>query len=110
MSAGHHLQPQDLATTFAALGDRRRLVIIARLQGADALSVTSLCEGMDVSRQAVSKHLKVLADARLVSVMKSGRETHYSLELTRLEEANAFLVLAAAKWERALERLKSHVE
>lgn len=110
MIASHRPQPQDLATTFAALGDQRRLAIVARLQEADALSVSSLCEGMEVSRQAVSKHLKMLADAQLVSVVKSGRETRYSLELKRLEEANAFLVLVGTKWDRALKRLKSHVE
>ncbi|MYE23929.1 MAG: winged helix-turn-helix transcriptional regulator [Gammaproteobacteria bacterium] len=106
---GHRLQPQDLAATFAALGDQRRLAIVARLQEADELSVSSLREGMEVSRQAVSKHLKILADAQLVSVVKSGRETRYSLEPKRLEEANAFLALVGTKWNRALERLKSHV-
>ena len=108
--SSHRLQPQGLATTFAALGDQRRLAIITRLQEADALSVSSLCEGMGVSRQAVSKHLKMLADAQLVSVVRYGRETRYSLALKRLEDANAFLVLVGRKWDRALERLKSHVE
>lgn len=110
MITNRHLQKQDLAITFAALADQRRLAIVARLQEVDALSVSSLCEGMEVSRQAVSKHLKMLADAQLVSVVKSGREMHYSLELKRLEEANAFLVLVGTKWDRALERLKFHVE
>ncbi len=96
--------------TFAALGDRRRLALVARLQEADGLTVSSLCEGMEVSRQAVSKHLKMLADADLVSVVKSGRERRYSLEPKRLEEANAFLVLVGTKWDSALQRLKSHVE
>lgn len=110
MITNHRLETQNIATTFAALGDQRRLAIVARLQEADALSVSSLCEGMEVSRQAVSKHLKMLADAHLVSVVKSGRETRYSLELKRLEEANAFLARVGTKWDRALERLKSHVE
>lgn len=96
--------------TFSALGDPRRLAIVARLQERGSMSVSSLCEGMSVSRQAVSKHLKTLSQARLVSVRKSGRETLYSLELSRLEEANAFLVQVGMKWDRALERLKSHVE
>ncbi|MAS15376.1 MAG: transcriptional regulator [Nitratireductor sp.] len=110
MIASHGLQPKDLATTFAALGDPRRLAIVSRLQEEDALSISALCEGMDVSRQAVSKHLKTLSDAHLVSAEKSGRETRYSLELSRLEEANAFLVRVATKWDAALERLKAHVE
>jgi len=110
MITSHRLEQQDLATTFAALGDQRRLAIMERLQEADALSVSSLCEGMGVSRQAVSKHLKTLADAQLVSAVKSGREMRYSLERKRLEDANAFLVLVGTKWDRALARLKSHVE
>lgn len=65
---------------------------------------------MEVSRQAISKHLKMLADAQLVSVVKSGREMRFSLQLNRLEEANAFLAHVETKWDRALERLKSHVE
>ncbi|QBY00433.1 ArsR family transcriptional regulator [Rhodophyticola sp. CCM32] len=104
------LQQPGLATTFASLGDPRRLALIARLQQEDSLSVSSLCEGMNVSRQAVSKHLKTLTEAQLVSAVKSGRETRYSLELPRVNEANEFLVQIGTKWDRALERLKTHVE
>mgnify|MGYP003626506067 CR=1 FL=1 len=110
MISGSNVRPQELASTFSALGDHRRLAIIDRLQKESSLSVSSICEGMSVSRQAVSKHLKTLTEARLVSAEKSGRETRYSLEFSRLEEANAFLVQVAAKWDNALERLKSHVE
>ena len=101
---------QELATTFSALGDPRRLELVARLQEKDSMSVTSLCYGMDISRQAVSKHLKALSEAQLVSSEKSGRETLYSLQFSRLEAANAFLVQLGTKWEHALERLKSHLE
>ncbi|MDF1607834.1 metalloregulator ArsR/SmtB family transcription factor [Hoeflea sp. YIM 152468] len=99
----------DLATTFAALGDPRRLALVERLYNGDALSVSVLCEGVDVSRQAVSKHLKTLTDANLVSSRKSGRETLYSLEREKLQEANAFLALVGEKWGDAFERLKLHL-
>ncbi|WP_375573159.1 metalloregulator ArsR/SmtB family transcription factor [Ahrensia marina] len=102
--------PQELATTFAALGDPRRLEIVARLQKQNSLSISALCDGTGVSRQAISKHLKTLAEAQLVSAQKAGRETRYSLELMRLHEANAFLNQVALKWDDALERLRSHVE
>ena len=102
--------PPGLARTFAALGDPRRLAIVARLQQQDDLSIAALCEGSDVSRQAISKHLKTLAEAQLVSSEKAGRETQYSLEPTRLYEANAFLNQVGLKWDAALQRLKSHVE
>jgi DNA-binding transcriptional ArsR family regulator len=110
MIAGDDLQQHGLATTFAALGDPRRLAIIARLEKEDSLSVSSLCDGMGVSRQAVSKHLRTLTEAQLVSAEKSGRETRYSLELPRLNDANKFLVQIGTKWDSALERLKTHVE
>ena len=103
------VQP-DLATTFAALGDPRRLAIVTRLQQQDALSISALCEGTDVSRQAISKHLKTLAEAQLVSSERTGRETRFSLEPARLHEANAFLNQVALKWDDALKRLKSHLE
>lgn len=98
------------AATFAALGDARRLALIKRLHGADELSISALCEGMDISRQAVSKHLKTLADARLVCARKSGRETLYTLEKQKLEEARHFLNLIGDKWDGALSRLKAHLE
>ncbi|MGP1393880.1 MAG: ArsR/SmtB family transcription factor [Inquilinaceae bacterium] len=110
MIGEHDVVPLDLATTFAALGDARRLGIIVRLQKQNSLSISSLCEGTDVSRQAISKHLKTLAKAQLVSSEKAGRETLYRLESQRMNEANAFLDQVAMKWDSALDRLKSHVE
>lgn len=108
--AGNDHQQHELADAFAALGDPRRLAIVARLQGEESLSISSLCDGMSVSRQAVSKHLKILSRAQLVSSRKQGREMRYSLELPRLKDANEFLVEVGSKWDRVLERLKSHVE
>lgn len=108
-SAVLEVETNDLAMTFAALGDPRRLALVERLYGGDALSVSVLCEGMDVSRQAVSKHLKTLTDAQLVSSVKSGRETLYSLEKQKLDEANAFLALVGEKWNDAFARLKLHL-
>lgn len=104
------IRSRDLATTFAALGDQRRLSILERLIGAESLSVSMLSVGMGVSRQAVSKHLKTLSDARLVSAKKSGRETLYSLERDRLEEARSFLTQVEQKWDDALGRLRVFVE
>lgn len=110
MTADHNPVHPDLAATFAALGDPRRLAIIARLQQQNALSISALCEGTGVSRQAISKHLKTLADAQIVSSERSGRETRFSLEPARLRKANAFLDQVALKWDDALQRLRSHVE
>lgn len=100
----------NLATTFAALGDIRRLALVERLYNDDALSISVLCKGMDVSRQAVSKHLKTLSEAQLVSSERSGRETLYSLEKQTLEDANAYLRLVGQKWDDALNQLQTHLD
>ncbi|SOE08778.1 ArsR family transcriptional regulator [Hoeflea halophila] len=99
----------DAAKVFAALGDARRLALVERLQRAGPLPVTALCDGMDVTRQAVSKHLKLLDEARLVTCSKQGRETHYALDRDRLQEASAFLEAVGAKWDDALDRLQAHL-
>ena len=103
-------QETDLATTFAALGDARRIALVGKLYRADALSISALCDDMEVSRQAVSKHLKTLADAQLVLSRKSGREMLYSLEKQKLSEASAFLEILGQKWDDAFDRLKAHLE
>lgn len=100
----------ELAVTFAALGDSRRISLIDKLYHAEALSVSELCSGMDVSRQAVSKHLRILADAQLVLSRKAGREVLYSLEKQKLSAANAFLKHVDQKWDNAFDRLKTHLE
>lgn len=99
----------DAALIFAALGDPRRLMLVERLQRSESMSITALCEGMDVTRQAVSKHLKFLGAAQLVSSRKQGRETHYTLERRRLRDATSFLEAVGAKWDDALGRLQAHL-
>lgn len=106
----HPLETTDLAKTFAALGDERRLKLVEKLQDVEAISISALCEDMDVSRQAISKHLLTLAEAQLVSSEKSGREILYSLEKQKLNEANTFLKRVAQKWDDALNRLKTHLD
>jgi DNA-binding transcriptional ArsR family regulator len=104
------VRSSDLAATFAALGDQRRLSILERLRGAESLSVSVICDGMGVSRQAVSKHLKTLSAAQLVSARKSGRETLYSLESERLDDAKSYLIQIGQKWDDAIGRLRAFVE
>ena len=65
---------------------------------------------MDITRQAVTKHLRVLADAGLVRDIKVGREHLWEFESTQLEEAQHSLVLIAQQWDHALNKLKMTVE
>lgn len=95
---------------FAALGDTTRLQLVTRLSSEGPLSVTRLCEGADVSRQAVSKHLDVLDGAGLVRSVRSGRERIWELDAMRLQAARACLEQVSAAWDQAILRLKAFVE
>lgn len=98
------------APVFAALGDETRLRLIALLCAGGAMSIAQLTSGTHITRQAVTKHLLVLADAGLVRDFKSGRERLWEFELSRLEDARRSLELIARQWDSALQRLKRAVE
>jgi DNA-binding transcriptional ArsR family regulator len=98
------------APLFAALGDATRLRLIAVLCAEGAMSIAQLTSGTDISRQAVTKHLHVLAGARLVRNVKMGRERLWEFERARLEEARRSLDLIGQQWDHALMRLKAAVE
>jgi len=98
------------APVFAALGDQTRLRLVARLGREGPLSIARLTEGADVTRQAVSKHLRVLADAGLARGVRHGREQVWQLKREHLDEARRSLDLIAQRWDEALARLKGFVE
>jgi DNA-binding transcriptional ArsR family regulator len=98
------------ATIFAALGDETRLRIIAVLCAGGAMSIAQLTSGTEITRQAVTKHLHVLADAGLVRHVKTGRERLWEFESQRIEEARRALEVIAQQWGQALLKLKAMVE
>lgn len=98
------------APIFAALGDSTRLRMIATLSAGGALSIAQLTAGTAITRQAVTKHLHVLAEAGLVHDLRHGRERLWEFEPTRLDEARQALEAIAADWDRALQRLRRFVE
>jgi len=98
------------APVFAALGYQTRLRLVARLGNEGPLSIARLTEGTDVTRQAVAKHLRVLADAGLARSVRQGRERLWQLDQSRIEEARRSLERIAERWEEALGRLKAVVE
>jgi len=98
------------APVFAALGDETRLALVARLSSEGPLSITRLTAGSAVTRQAVTKHLDVLATAGLVSDMRRGRERIWELELEQMEAARTYLAHVSKRWDEALGRLKQFVE
>jgi DNA-binding transcriptional ArsR family regulator len=95
---------------FAALGDETRLHLVARLCEGGPQSIVKLTEGADVTRQAVTKHLRVLADAGVVRGSRDGRESVWEIEPRRLEAARRSLDLISTEWDAALERLRALVE
>ena len=100
----------DAAPVFAALGDETRLRLVSRLCVDGPQSITSLSEGSTVTRQAITKHLRVLEGAGLVHCARHGRESRYELEPHSLDDARRFLEEVSAQWDQALERLKAFVE
>ena len=98
------------APLFAALGDEMRLRLIAALCVGGAMSITQLTSGTDVTRQAITKHLGVLAAAGLVRDLKVGRRRLWEFEPAQLDEARRSLEGIARQWDHALAKLKRAVE
>jgi DNA-binding transcriptional ArsR family regulator len=98
------------APLFAALGDRTRLRIVARLCGGGPMSITRLTSGSRVTRQAISKHLRVLQAAGVVRSKRRGRESLWQLERQSLQEARRYLDVISGQWDEALARLREFVE
>lgn len=101
---------EDSASVFAALGDETRLRLVSRLCDGGPLSITNLATGSSITRQAITKHLRVLAAAGLVQNARHGRESVWRLNRQRLAEAQHHLDLISKQWDDALVRLQKFVE
>lgn len=100
----------ELAPVFFALGDATRLRLVALLCAGGAFSISQLTANTEITRQAVTKHLQVLADAGLVKDLKLGRERLWQFDPTQVEQARQSLEIIGRQWEQALGRLKMHLE
>jgi DNA-binding transcriptional ArsR family regulator len=106
---------QSHAAVFAALGDETRLALVARLSDGQPASISQLTESQPardgkLTRQAITKHLRVLERARIVHGIRVGRESLFELDPRPMEEVKEYLDLVSAQWDQALGRLKSLVE
>lgn len=99
-----------MSDVFTAVGDETRRAILERLRTEGALSVTALAKPLEMSRQAVTKHLDVLEEAGLIERRSSGRERLHLLSATPLRELNDWLAPYEAEWDDRLARLRSHLE
>ena len=84
--------------------------LVARLGREGPLSISRLSDGTGVTRQAVTKHLQVLAGAGLAHGSRKGREQFWHLDATPLSEAQRSLALISQRWDEVLGRLKSSLE
>jgi len=98
------------AEVFAALGDETRLLLLAKLCEGRRPSIAELTAGTKLTRQAVTKHLRVLEKARIVHARRAGRESLFDLDPVPIWEMKEFLESVGKQWEGALGRLKKFVE
>ncbi|MGC2526277.1 MAG: metalloregulator ArsR/SmtB family transcription factor [Candidatus Acidiferrum sp.] len=95
---------------FAALGDETRLKLVARLSGGQPHSISQLTRGSKLTRQAITKHLRVLETAGIVHSLRAGRESQFQFDPQPLQEMKDYLDFVSRQWDQALSRLKAFVE
>ena len=110
-------QPSSLAArgrayapVFAALGDETRLALVAKLCGGQRQSISQLTKGTKLTRQAITKHLRVLANVGIVHSVHRGRESLFEFDSAPIEEMREYLDFVSEQWDHALARLKSLIE
>jgi DNA-binding transcriptional ArsR family regulator len=101
---------QPPAPIFAALGDETRLALIDKLRDGGARSIAELTEGTDLTRQAVTKHLRVLESVDIVRSVRTGRESLFQLDPTPIRQVRDYAEVVSQQWDQALSRLKAFVE
>jgi DNA-binding transcriptional ArsR family regulator len=99
----------SLDHTFAALADPTRRAILARLAAGEA-SVGELAAPHAISLPAISRHLKVLEEAALITRRREGKERRCRLDPRALREAADFLAFYREFWTHSLDRLAHHLE
>lgn len=102
--------PAEAAPMFAALGDPTRLFLLSRLRDGKPRSIVQLAGGLPLTRQGVSKHLRVLEQAGMVTSQRVGRESRFVLDHAGIAGARDYLERASRQWDKAVARLKALVE
>jgi DNA-binding transcriptional ArsR family regulator len=101
---------QGRASVFAALGDETRLSLIGKLSNGPPQSISRLAEGSRLTRQAITKHLRVLEGAGIVHSIRAGRESLFTFQPEPLRDLQSYLERVSGQWDDALARLKSFVD
>jgi DNA-binding transcriptional ArsR family regulator len=110
MSAKNHSNARSKAAVFAALGDETRLLLLTKLCSGQRYSIAGLTEGTRLTRQAVTKHLRVLERVRIVHGTREGRESLFTFNPQPVIEMKEYLETVSKQWDLALARLKIFVE
>lgn len=103
-------KPKAKARIFAALGDKTRLALVARLCSGEPCSISQLADDSKLTRQAITKHLDVLERAGFVRSSQSGRERIFEFDPEPLDDLKEYLASVSKQWDQTLARRKSHVE
>jgi DNA-binding transcriptional ArsR family regulator len=103
-------QREARAPVFAALGDETRLLLVAKLCGGQPHSIAQLTQGSKLTRQAITKHLRVLERVGIVHSVRTGRENLFEFDRQPIEGIKEYLDFVSEQWDQALSRLKSFVE
>jgi DNA-binding transcriptional ArsR family regulator len=98
------------ALVFAALGDETRLALLEKLSDGNSRSIAKLSTDTRLTRQAITKHLRVLEEAGLVHSQRIGRESRFAYRPERIVEAKSYLDSVSAHWDEALARLRTLLE
>lgn len=101
---------QANAPVFAALGDATRLALVAKLCRGQPYSISQLTRGSRLTRQAITKHLRVLEGAGIVHSVRAGRRSIFKFDPQPLDELKDYLDRVSEQWDQALSRLKAFVE
>ncbi|MEM7335915.1 MAG: metalloregulator ArsR/SmtB family transcription factor [Chloroflexota bacterium] len=95
---------------FLALADHTRRQLIETLANEGEKSATELAAIFPITRQGISKHLRILLDANLVQVRQQGRDKLYHLQPEQLREATAWINNIQSQWDRRLQTLSTYLD
>jgi DNA-binding transcriptional ArsR family regulator len=101
---------RNQARAFAALGDETRLALVTKLADGRTYSISRLTRGTRLTRQAITKHLRVLEGAGMVRSAREGRESLFEFNPQPIVGLREYIDLVSGQWDQALARLKVLVE
>jgi DNA-binding transcriptional ArsR family regulator len=98
------------APVFAALGDETRLAIVVKLCSGQPHSISQLTQDFTLTRQAITKHLRILESVGIVHGVRAGRESLYKFDPVPMQGMKDYLEGISTQWDQSLARLKAFIE